>query len=154
MKAYGEIKFNNHNGKLKVKMLIDTGASHCFINPKIFPNDIQTKIREFRFEKNVKNVLELKLFDGLIQTINANSKSACVFVDLNLKIGKWCGVQEFIISDQIENENVILGRNFLRKYNVKIDYGNNKLTIKSNNQKLSGIFNELNFNNLEFIQRF
>ena len=93
-----------------------------------------------------KNDLNLKIFDGYIQTVNANSVSCCVFADLTLRIGKWRGIQEFIISDDIENENCILGRDFLKANNVKIDYGRNKLTIKSNNKNKQ--LNE------KFIQRF
>jgi hypothetical protein len=76
--------------------------------------------------------------------VNANSVSCCVFVDLNLRIGKWKGIQEFIISDDIENEKCILGRDFLKENNVKIDYGRNKLTIKSKKKHLDE----------KFIQRF
>ena len=134
MKAHGEIKFNNDDLSYNVKLLIDTGASHCFVNPKIFSESIRTKIEEFKANNSV-NSLDMKIFNGFIQTVNANNVSCCVFVDLNLKIGKWSGIQEFIISDEIENENCILGRNFLKKNHVKIDYGNNKLTIKANKRK-------------------
>lgn len=155
MKANGEIKFKNEESIFKVRILIDTGASHCFINPKLFNESIRTKINNFKFN-NIENNLELKLLNGSIQTVNANNKSVCVFVDLMLNIGNWHGIQEFIISDEIENENCILGRNFLKKYNVKIDYGNNKLTIKSAlHRTVRRVYaNAIDFSDSKFIQRF
>lgn len=130
MKTIGEIKFKNNDSRLKTNILIDTGASHCFINPKIFSDSIRTNINQFKLDNSI-NSLDLKLFNGLIETINSSQKTCCIVVNLRIKIGRWRGLQEFIISDEIENEECILGRNFLKKNKVKIDYGCEKLTIGS-----------------------
>jgi predicted aspartyl protease len=130
MKTNGKINFQNDSNIYSANILIDTGASHCFVNQKIFTDSIQSKINDFKLNSN-SNELNLKLFNGLIETINSNKKSCCIIVSLNVRIGNWTGLQEFIISDEITNEECILGRDFLKKYNVKIDYGTNKMTIGS-----------------------
>jgi predicted aspartyl protease len=130
MKTNGEIKFQTDHNKecFKVNILIDTGASHCFVNPKIFSHSIRMQIDAFK-KNHVENNLELKKFTGSIETINSSQRLNCIAVSLLVRIGKWKGEQEFIVSDEIEYEECVLGRNFLKKNNVKLDYGNEKLTI-------------------------
>lgn len=127
MKLKGEIKFKND--KINTNILVDTGASHSFINPKIFSEQTQKQINDFKLNKTNVNSLNLKLFNGLIETVNSNKKTCCIVVTLHVRIHKWRGTQEFIISDEIENEECILGRNFLKKNHVKMDYGSDKISI-------------------------
>ncbi len=127
---------------LMLEALVDTGASHSFLNPKIFSNDVILKINQFKkLNANIKqNELRLRLINASIQTINNKNTTCCVEASLGIQIETWKGQQDFIISDEIENEACILGRNFLKQNGVRIDYGTDYLEIpykitKSNSDK-------------------
>ncbi len=132
---------------LMLEALVDTGASHSFLNPKIFSKEINHKINKFKEAgANIQpNELNLRLINASIQTINHKNTSCCVEVSLGIQIETWLGKQDFIISDEIENEACILGRNFLKLNGVRIDYGTDymeipfKLTTHGANTELMGI---------------
>ena len=111
--------------------LVDTGASHCFINPKFLPIELISRIEEFKANPHAApDLLGLTLVNASMQTIN-NSNTHCraVKVYLTIQIENWRGQQEFIVSDMIENEACILGRNFLISNKVRIDYGTSYMEI-------------------------
>lgn len=125
LKSFGD------NQLLMLEALVDTGASHSFLNPKVLSRDVNDRIETF---KNIginshPNELGLNLINASIQTINNKKTTFCVEATISIQIDTWCGQQEFIISSQIENEACILGRNFLKQNGVRIDYGTDYMEI-------------------------
>lgn len=125
LKSFGD------NQLLMLEALVDTGASHSFLNPKVLSRDVNNRIEAFKKigVNSHPNELGLNLINASIQTINNKRTTFCVEATVSIQINTWCGQQDFIISSQIENEACILGRNFLKQNGVRIDYGTDYMEI-------------------------
>ena len=125
LKSFGDHRI------LMVEALVDTGASHSFLNPKVLSRDVNRRIELFKDNgvNSYPNELGLNLINASIQTINNRTTTYCVEATIDIQIDTWIGQQCFIISDQIENEACILGRNFLKRNGVRIDYGTDYMEI-------------------------
>ena len=67
------------------------------------------------------------------------STSSCIIASAKLMIGDWTGVHMVVITESLIDKDLIIGRDFLKKYNVTINHGTDEILIDkaSINQKLS-----------------
>ena len=92
-------------GKAKYRSLVDTGAEVCLIH--------------FRVYQALVNPPVLKKHFVNLQSVNGESLDVKGSVDLNVEIGGSKYIQKFYVVTNI-NRNVILGRDFLTTYGVRL----------------------------------
>ncbi|CAF1037582.1 unnamed protein product [Brachionus calyciflorus] len=114
-------------------LLVDNGASNSLLKFSSLPNEFKQVIQNFCLKHEVNQ--DLKNHSIGIKTCNGDSFCECVVARVWLTIGTWSGEHQFIISDNITNQDGILGRDFLMKYETVIDNRNDSLRISSNPSK-------------------
>ncbi len=69
------------------------------------------------------------------------STSSCIIASAKLIIGDWAGVHMVVITESLIAKDLIIGRDFLKKYNVTINHGTDEISIDkaSIDQKLSDL---------------
>ena len=123
----------NQFDKVEASALVDTGASHSFINMNILSNGIISKIKSFINDKNKKNDLNLMLKQVTIQSATEAVQTTCVQMNIDLIINNEYLNHDFIITDLINKEQAIFGLDFIRKYKMNINGEDNTISIKSKN---------------------
>ncbi len=108
------------NGK-DTYMLIDSGASHCFMSNKLF--------KKLKIEGKENNFKELKVATGLSST---NLETL-----LKLDINGFSVEEKFNIVNNL-NYDIILGKNFLTKVNARLDFANGIIFLAEEEFKLVG----------------
>ena len=135
MKVSSNIKLFSSNIETQMDLLVDNGASNSLLKfsslPTHFKNVIQT------FCTNLDHNQDLKKHSVGIKTCNGDSFAECVVARVWLSIGQWSGEHQFIITDNITNQEGISGRDFLLQYNTVIDNSNNILRINNKNTNAS-----------------
>ncbi|CAF1066237.1 unnamed protein product, partial [Brachionus calyciflorus] len=105
-------KKTNHRGYF----YFDGGTTNTFIKLDRLTSNAQKVIREFRSGNRYS-------INGLIK-IPLNIKSAtnvvseeCVIAKMKISINGWSCVQNFIVTDNLVDKDIILDRDFLKKLN-------------------------------------
>jgi hypothetical protein len=127
--------------EIKAIALIDGGSSHSFISPNLLTAAHQ-KILMCPDTMWVKR--QMHRINGVIA--GADSFCSIVNSDLSLKSDdgeQFTCEQEFVISAQVRNHDMILGRNWLYDNDVTIRHGRNQMEI-GNSENL--VLNFLNYN--------
>ena len=114
----------------KVRGLFDGGASNSFIRLASLPSQMQNKIKNFKNGKNIENHLKLEKENLTILSATGEATECCVIAKLHLEIGQWRGIHVFVITESLVEKDMILGRDFLKAYEVVIDHGTDQITIK------------------------
>ena len=114
--------------KLNMNMLIDSGSTSSFINPRKLPHGISLWIDNFVNGNGDHNALELKKTKLVIKAALSESTLVCAISTPKLTIGDWTGTHEFIFADI--RETAILGHDFLSKHNANFDFARDKLTVR------------------------
>ena len=127
-----------------VTALIDGGSSHSFISPTVL-TPTQMKIAS---NKDDKTWCVRKNY--VITGATGAAKTCCAITTAELKIENWAGKHEFIISGEVRRHEMILGRDFLKKYEVKIDHASDTLDIGSNKIYVNTIRSELDETEAEY----
>ena len=107
-----------------VTCLIDTGATLTIISRKVWKG-------------MVRRTSELTSFGQVISTASGNPIDVCGRTTVRLRIAETHCVMEVTVAD-IENE-AILGLDFMREMNCKIDVGKCTLTIQGQTMKLDSV---------------
>jgi hypothetical protein len=58
--------------------------------------------------------------DVIIQTATEESRSLCPLLNINLNLHGWECSHEFIVTNKMTKDSVILGYDFIRKYKVDV----------------------------------
>ena len=139
MKVSSKIRLFSSELETRMNLLVDNGASNSLLKFSSLPNDFKQVINNF-CTKNQSN-RDLKKHSIGIKTCNGDSFSECVVARVWLTIGSWSGEHQFIITDNITNQDGILGRDFLLQYETVIDNRNDTLKINSIQKNMSNLNN-------------
>ena len=113
------LKFNND--EIELNALLDTGSTHSFININVLPYNIRSEIKNFmQNPSNKANENGIKIRQIKVQTVSSEVMSICSEMVLNFSIGCWKGMHEFIITDAVQNEEVLLGIDFIKNHKISI----------------------------------
>ena len=125
------ILFSLVNGaqKCKLRALFDGGASNCFVRQACLPAQLQKAIKQFKSGLDVGNEFHLSKEKLKICGATSLETETCVIVVANLAIGDWKGQHKVVITESLIDKDVILGRDFLKKYNVVINHGTDEIKI-------------------------
>ena len=123
----------------KLRALFDGGASNCFVRLACLPSQVQKLVKNFRDGLTDSN--DSGLIKETITILGATgaTTSTCVIAVANLVIGDWSGQHTVVITDSLIDKDVIIGRDFLKKYSVIINHGTDEISISKplDSQKLS-----------------
>jgi len=121
MRVKVKIKLFGMN-EMEVLALADSGSSHSFISPKILSKEQENAIRSptnnHGFRKNLT-----------INGATGSSKAGCFVTNQFLKIGNWKGEMQFVMAGSICTHAMVLGRDFFKRYGVKMDFESDKMII-------------------------
>jgi len=121
---------------VNMNMLVDSGSTSSFINPKMLPSLLSDNVNDFLSSKLRSNSLNLKRSKIHITAAISEKSLECALAVAKIKINDWIGEQEFIFSDIIK-ETAILGCDFLEKYNANFEFSTGKLLIRDNSKIVS-----------------
>ena len=117
--------------RINTKMLIDTGATASFINPKKLPKALSFLVDLFLEGKDVDNSLNLKKSKFKFKSAFHQTVEDCAVAKVKLRINNWIGEHEFVLANT--NEAAILGVDFFERYRATYDFENNAMIIKDEN---------------------
>ena len=95
--------------------LVDNGSTHSFINPNVLSHE-QISLA------NNPNSLWSKLSNFNIKGVTGAKSSTCCVTKAKLKIGEFIGVHTFVISPSVRTYDMIIGLDFCKAHNIKIDH--------------------------------
>ncbi len=115
----GSIKVILNSGKSKtLRALFDGGSTHSFISPYVI-DDINN------WSKTISS--KEYIIKGAIST----TQQVCKILVLDMEMGEWTGVHQFVVSNDVKRYDAVIGRDFFRKHGVVEDHGKDKLCIGS-----------------------
>jgi len=95
--------------------LVDNGSTHSFINPNVLSHE-QISLA------NNPNSFWSKLSNFNIKGVTGAKSSTCCVTKAKLKIGEFIGEHTFVISPSIRAYDMILGLDFCKFHNMKMDH--------------------------------
>jgi hypothetical protein len=111
-----------NQAKITALALLDSGATHSFISPKMVSEVDRKIILDYPDQ--------FKQQDVTIKSVTGETRSVCAFAEAIIWIGEWKGKHTFIISPAMNKHDVILGRDFLKLHNVVVNHGNDLIEIE------------------------
>ena len=106
---------------ITIKALIDSGSSHSFISPKIL-SDSQLLYATTKCKRQNFSIFGAT---GMV-------KCQCCIAKASISLASWTGDHQFIIANPVRKHDMIIGRDFLKKYGVEINHSNDTLKILDN----------------------
>ena len=124
---------------LELKMLVDSGATHSFINPKYLSDEIRDELR-WRCDEKRCEEFGISFVEGTVNTVNRTEVADIMFVPFKIRIGDWVGEHKFVLSKIVTQDEAILGNDFLIRFNCAILSAESKLSFglasgKSENER-------------------
>jgi hypothetical protein len=90
---------------------------------------IKEKVKKFKDSVTTTNELGLVREKLTILGATGSATETCVIASAHLVIGDWSGNHSVVITDSLIDKDVVLGRDFLKKYNVTINHGTDEIHI-------------------------
>jgi hypothetical protein len=119
---------------LDLKMLVDSGATHSFINPKYLSDEMREELR-WRCDEERCEEFGISFVEGTVNTVNRTEVADIMFVPLRIKVGEWVGEHRFVLSKIVTQDEAILGNDFLIKFNCAILSAESKLRFGQPNRE-------------------
>ena len=125
------IKFSLANGSqsCKLRALFDGGASNSFVRLSSLPAQLQKAIQIFKRGQDTVNEFHLAKETLTICGATGSVTECCTIALANLVIGEWNGKHRVVITENLVDKDLILGRDFMKKYNVVINHGTDEIRI-------------------------
>jgi hypothetical protein len=121
---------------VKTVALVDGGSTHSFINPRIMDrSQLDT------FENN-KHRYEKRQF--IITSATGIVRESCHLLTCSVKFGDWAGEIKLVMSNLLDKNNMVIGRDFLKRYGVKVDHGNDMLEIEQHKILVNSVVSDEN----------
>ena len=124
--------------KFVLKALFDSGATDSFVRLSSLPIETRECILAFKSNSGGdSNSSSMRRQKFSIIGATGSVEEFCVVAKLKLIFGAWSGYHEFIVTDNLNSKDMIIGRDFLKVHRVVIDHGQDIITIQkpSNEQK-------------------
>ena len=115
------------DGKFTLPLLIDSGSTTSFINPRWLPNDLRSKIEYFKLTNVDETDLNLKSVNLSIRSALSTQSSKCAVANIKFSINEWFGSHEFVFADL--TETAILGMDFLKRFETNFNFSNKSLVM-------------------------
>ncbi len=103
------------NSSIKSKQflaMVDSGASHSFINPKRLSEEMKAILRE-RLNSDQPEKFGMETAECTVNMVKTREKTEVICIPFAIRVGDWTGVHNFIISDLLKTEEAIIGQDFL-----------------------------------------
>ena len=100
-----------------VRVLFDGGSTHSFLSPFIVDD-----VNNWSKAKVVRR-------DFVIKGAIATTQQTCMVCTVELLVDDWIGQHQFVISNDVTRYDMVIGRDFFRKYKVIEDHGKDQLLI-------------------------
>lgn len=138
LRVNGNLRLTDSDVNTNIPILIDTGASHSFIHPKCLPDEMRKILRE-RFDTPEK--YNMAFGESSINLVKTTEQIKWITAPFHVKIDNWSGIFSFVLSDVLNTEHVIIGKDFLDNFNTLILNKENKLVFdwRSNLSQISKI---------------
>lgn len=124
IRVNGLVKLTGTQNGCAVKMLVDGGASHSFLNMSVLPDPVVKMIEAGANGNIVKREYHL-------QMATETKLITCYLGKFLVKINDWIGEQTFVVSRDVYSEQCILGRDFLKDNKVLVDHSSDQIQIRS-----------------------
>jgi hypothetical protein len=109
--------------KCKLRAFFDGGASNCLVRLSCLPAQLQKIVKNFDVGTDGKNEYGLVKETLTIVGATGTSTGSCIIASAKLLIGDWSGCHMVVITESLIDKDLIIGRDFLKKYNVTINHG-------------------------------
>ena len=106
----------------EVLALLDSGSTHSFLSPRILSSKQEDLIRSPKNKYGHRRNYQINGATG-------SSKASCFLTEIEVFLGTWSGIHSFVISGAVTAHAMVLGRDFLKKFRVNIDFDLNCLRI-------------------------
>lgn len=131
VRVKAEVELNGVTERLP--MLIDCGATASFINPAKLSSESSKTVSNFLNFGTAPENMNLKRIKLTMKSALIAKTIECAVAKINFSIGEWNGVHEFIFADVAET--AILGLDFWRKNEAKLDFEANEISIRDNTRR-------------------
>ena len=138
-----KIVLKNDKFKHNLSALFDGGATNSLVKFGKLSVEIQKEITNFIGTGVDSNGRDFKRIQVKINGVTGSVSETCVSVPVLVMIGKWSGVHNVIVTNSLETKDVILGRDFLKRFGVIIDHGNDTVSIDVNSNDIKNWDHEL-----------
>ncbi len=115
--------------KFKVTALFDGGATNSFVRFSSLPSLLQDRFSQFKASQNASSPPNLGLKSCSIVGATGTVTELCVVASFRISFGDWSGSHKFICTEKLHDKDMIIGREFLKAYNVIIDHGHDRITL-------------------------
>lgn len=105
-------------------ILIDGGSTHSFISPTVLNESHKTHLV-------TRDTATKQRRNFVITSATHDVTSECTVAIATISIQSWSGKFQFTISDKIMKNDVVLGRDFLHRYNASVKHGDNTMVIEN-----------------------
>ncbi|RMZ95285.1 hypothetical protein BpHYR1_050661 [Brachionus plicatilis] len=122
----------------RFKALFDGGATNSLIRFDSLSSKMQNEIKYFLNKQVDMNKRGFKKFPVTIKGVTSLVSEDCVVAPVLISIGSWSAIHSFVITASLRDKDIILGRDFLKKYGVVIDHSNDEIMIDENFCDLKG----------------
>ena len=119
---------------ITVSALVDGGSTHSFISPNALSGEY---IRALAACSNK----DCRRQNYLINGATGSAASEVEFMNASIRVQAWSGAHEFAITKAVCRYDMIIGRDFLSKYDVDISHGGDTMTIDGEVIQLNGTKN-------------
>lgn len=118
-----------YNSRVNLSFMVDTGATHCFINPAALTGEMRAEILKAYKSRDSNYVIQKS--SATIKTAKEKETTATFCVPFRLELDGRSFQQNFYLTEIVKTEEVILGRDFLTQNKIMVDNELDKLVFKS-----------------------
>ncbi|RNA25143.1 hypothetical protein BpHYR1_047130 [Brachionus plicatilis] len=100
-----KLLFNNDNEKQRMVALFDCGSTNSLICKEKLSLRLRTELNLFLAIGRDANRRGFKKFPVTIRGVNGCAMEDCVVARVNIRMGKWSGIQSFVISSGLNDKD-------------------------------------------------
>ena len=140
---------DNCKSVFKLQAIFDCGATDSFIRLSSLPVEVAERIVACKNNNDDVSLNRFRKQTFSITSATGSVTECCVVVEFKLTFGSWSGSHEFIVTDNLHGKDMLIGRDFMKLYNVLIDNGRDVITLdKPNNYRGSELESVTKISNL------
>ncbi len=114
----------------KLQAIFDCVATDSFVRYSSLPSCVKDQLFKFNnINDQINSSYEFKKQSFEITSATGTVTECCVVFSFIVTFGSWVGFHEFIVTDNLHGKDMLIGRDFLKRYNVKFDNGRDIITL-------------------------